>query len=75
MFVKLTKTLLLHIGVGYMSISESLPRIRATPKSADLDFDFSLISGLRLKTEEASNIRQIKHQFNNYYYTNNCICN
>jgi hypothetical protein len=36
-FVTLTKTLPRHVGVGYTLILESLPRIRAVPKSADLD--------------------------------------
>ena len=75
MFLKLTKTLLLHVGVGYMLISEKLPRIRNVPKSADLDRECSLISVPRLNTEEALNIRQHMNPFNVYYCTNNCTYN
>jgi hypothetical protein len=41
-----------------MLILERSPTIRAVPKSADLDTECSLISGLRLSTEEALNIKQ-----------------
>lgn len=70
-FVILTKILPLHVEVEYMLIPESLPRIRAVPKSADLDTKCSLILGLRFNAEEALNIRQLTKLFNIYYYTNN----
>jgi len=58
-----------------MLIPEILPRIRALPKSAELDTECSLILGLRLNTEEASNKREIINLFNIYYYTKYCTYN